>query len=673
MGYIKEIKIGNGTANLIEPILYGTTNTAAGTQAKVVNISNFELVTGVTIAVKFTVTNTHATPQLNVNSTGAKLIKYRGGNLPSAATLTANRVYQFVYDGTNWELIGDLDTNTQTITGVKGNSESSYRTGQVNLTAANVGAVAINGDTMTGNLIAPSIKIANTYYGITFGKTNATSVETILHTGIKWVSGKHMPVIHITGYAYGLSSPVEFKIGFYIYADKIGWCGITNMGAWQPNVFLFKDTHDDHDYVGVGLAGSCYFLQLQADLQDEMGKFGSTDTDSSKWSWTFSTTTGVIPAADDGTTCVQVPYRANILNPSKVNGHTVEANVPSNAKFTDTTALTSMTGTLAIEHGGTNATSAEGARTNLGLGSIATETATNYLKWHTTSEESTELYDFGAYVNQGNAAQSGPTNNRYFALINIPYRKASGNTTPDYSWQIGGNTDNNSRLWFRTATSNAFGNWQEIAHATTGTQVGNATTPVYMSNTGVITAGTAYSDATVKYANMLTGLSSRSTTMAWGNQTGTVITCMSSSGGGGWGFRDNNPASGQMSMTIDGTVYIKEGAVDVGDAVKSFSVSGKTVTYTTLWGNTGTFTTQDTDTLVKQTRVANDIKYKLLTTTSASPTTGSAAEAYYSDYITANPSTGSVSAERHTLNLNGTDKAYMIWDDTDQSIDFIFE
>lgn len=77
--------------------------------------------------------------------------------------------------------------------------------------------------------------------------------------------------------------------------------------------------------------------------------------------------------------------------------------------------------------------------------------------------------------------------------------------------------------------------------------------------------------------------------------------------------------------------------------------------------------------LVKQTNVANDLKYKLLTTTSTSPTTGSAAETYYSDYITANPSTGSISAKRHTLNFNGTDKVYMIWNNTDQSIDFIFE
>ena len=39
------------------------------------------------------------------------------------------------------------------ITGVKGNAEGSYRTGNVNLTTANIGAVALAGDTMTGDLL----------------------------------------------------------------------------------------------------------------------------------------------------------------------------------------------------------------------------------------------------------------------------------------------------------------------------------------------------------------------------------------------------------------------------------------------------------------------------------------------------------------------------------------
>ena len=43
--------------------------------------------------------------------------------------------------------------------------------------------------------------------------------------------------------------------------------------------------------------------------------------------------------------------------------------------------------------------------------------------------------------------------------------------------------------------------------------------------------------------------------------------------------------------------------------------------------------------LVKQTNNENNVSYKILTTTSNSPASGSAAEAYYSANITANPST----------------------------------
>lgn len=54
--------------------------------------------------------------------------------------------------GTLWSLIKSYVTNSIKITGVKGDKESSYRTGQVNLTAANVGAVATTGnETVSGN------------------------------------------------------------------------------------------------------------------------------------------------------------------------------------------------------------------------------------------------------------------------------------------------------------------------------------------------------------------------------------------------------------------------------------------------------------------------------------------------------------------------------------------
>ena len=90
---------------------YGTCSTAAGTAAKTVTLNNFTLVTGARIAIKFTVTNTASNPTLNVNNTGAKAIQYRGTAI-TASYLGTNRVYEFVYDGTAYQLIGDIDTNT---------------------------------------------------------------------------------------------------------------------------------------------------------------------------------------------------------------------------------------------------------------------------------------------------------------------------------------------------------------------------------------------------------------------------------------------------------------------------------------------------------------------------------------------------------------------------------
>ena len=90
---------------------YGSCSTAAATAAKEVSCTGFVLVTGAEITVKFTVTNTASSPTLNVQSTGAKPIYYRGAAIP-AGYLAANRTYTFRYNGTQYDLVGDIDTNT---------------------------------------------------------------------------------------------------------------------------------------------------------------------------------------------------------------------------------------------------------------------------------------------------------------------------------------------------------------------------------------------------------------------------------------------------------------------------------------------------------------------------------------------------------------------------------
>ena len=105
----------DGTGNVS---WFTTCSTAAGTAAKVAALSGFKLATGSEVTVKFTATNTAANPTLNVNNSGAKAIRYNNAAI-SAGSLKANKFYRFVYDGSYWQFVGDIDVNnyvTQTVT-----------------------------------------------------------------------------------------------------------------------------------------------------------------------------------------------------------------------------------------------------------------------------------------------------------------------------------------------------------------------------------------------------------------------------------------------------------------------------------------------------------------------------------------------------------------------------
>ena len=71
-----------GAAGANGKMLYGASNTAAATAAKVTasNIAGFSLYVGSTVSIKFTYANTAVSPTLNVNGTGAKQIRLNGAN-----------------------------------------------------------------------------------------------------------------------------------------------------------------------------------------------------------------------------------------------------------------------------------------------------------------------------------------------------------------------------------------------------------------------------------------------------------------------------------------------------------------------------------------------------------------------------------------------------------------
>ena len=86
---------------------YGACSTAAATKAKTVTLSGFTLVTGAIVGVKFSYDNTAAAPTLNVNSTGAKPIYYKGEAV-AAGLLKAGYVYLFQYNGAQYELLNPV-------------------------------------------------------------------------------------------------------------------------------------------------------------------------------------------------------------------------------------------------------------------------------------------------------------------------------------------------------------------------------------------------------------------------------------------------------------------------------------------------------------------------------------------------------------------------------------
>ena len=181
----------NGSANITH---FGTCSTAAATAAKTVDLTGFTLATGASVKVKFTVTNTAASPTLNVNSTGAKAIMYRGSAI-SAGYLAANRVYEFVYDGTDWEFVGDIDTNTNTMN-TAGSTNTTSKIFLVGATSQATNPVTYSRSgtyvDADGTLASPKLDICGK---MLYADTSGVSIDGDLHVPTIFPYDTNAPII----------------------------------------------------------------------------------------------------------------------------------------------------------------------------------------------------------------------------------------------------------------------------------------------------------------------------------------------------------------------------------------------------------------------------------------------------------------------------------------------
>lgn len=127
------------------------------------------------------------------------------------------------------------DLRSEMVTGVKGNEESLYRQGNVNLTPANIGAVAKSGDTMTGPL--------------------------------KWANGTALPVANSLQYFLGIDAFADGGTTHYITAARalnsfLKQTSRTSIGTWNNstsvNTYASFDANTVAVYFRLWFAGNAY-------------------------------------------------------------------------------------------------------------------------------------------------------------------------------------------------------------------------------------------------------------------------------------------------------------------------------------------------------------------------------------------------------------------------------
>ena len=148
-------------------IAYATCSTASATVAKVAVCTGFKLTTGATVLVKFSNTNSAASPTLNVNSTGAKPIVAYGTTAIQAYAWKAGQTVMVVYDGTSWVALVQSWATT-TYYGITKLSSSTSSTSTT--LAATASAVKAAYDRNSWN----SITLTNAL-GLAYGGTGATT------------------------------------------------------------------------------------------------------------------------------------------------------------------------------------------------------------------------------------------------------------------------------------------------------------------------------------------------------------------------------------------------------------------------------------------------------------------------------------------------------------------
>ena len=207
------------------------------------------------------------------------------------------------------------------VTGVKGSAESGYRRGNVNITAENVGAVPLGGNAGSADRAARLGRNGNAGYPMTFNWAGKTGQPSWLWGG---ENGEDMYVYNPSNFSvnYAASAGNAAKVnGHTVNSDVPSGAKFTDTNTWRP--------------LGTGGDDAC---------AGNDSRLSNARPASDVYAWAKASTKPTYNKAEVGLGNVDntadsvksVNYATSAGNAAKVNGHSVNADVPSNAKFTDT-------------------------------------------------------------------------------------------------------------------------------------------------------------------------------------------------------------------------------------------------------------------------------------------------------------------------------------------------
>ena len=294
MANISAINFGGSIADT-RP--YGTCSTTISTKAKTVAISDFVLYEGASVLVKFSNGNSAASPTLNVNSTGAKTIRFNGAAISDSLyySWSSGAVLEFVYDGTYWNLMttGNTDTGISSATDTKntaGATDTSSKLFLIGATSQDANPQTYSHDTVyvdNNGILNSDTSVISSYYRFKNATIKKPSEQSSFPLAVFDDATQNyntaIKTVRFEGTVDG-SNSVSFgnNVMHVSYSPTLVWKTVDTYAYISPH-YSSNDTNKPI-YIGAGNnAGVSWSAKLFTDSQDNIPKttlaynLGSTD------------------------------------------------------------------------------------------------------------------------------------------------------------------------------------------------------------------------------------------------------------------------------------------------------------------------------------------------------------------------------------------------------------